>query len=157
MRAGDLDAMAAMWADARVTAHVGGTPRSRTDVWLRMLATPGHWAWRGYGYWAVDRGGALVGNAGFADFERPLTPALTAPELGYALAAEHWGQGLATELLAALTQYADARGWPLTQAVIDPGNTASIRAAVRVGYVHTHDAAWTAEAATGVYARRRSA
>jgi RimJ/RimL family protein N-acetyltransferase len=152
-RPGDLDAQAAMWADPRVFAHIGGQARPRADVWLRLLAIPGHWAWFGFGYWTIeDAQGRFVGNAGFANFERPLDPPLDAPEAGWALAPDHWGRGLASEVVAALVAWADARGWPRTQAIIDAGNVASIRVAAKAGFALAHAADY-AGAPTQVFAR----
>ncbi len=122
--ADDLDVFAAMWSDPRVFASIGGAGRPRDDVWRRMLATQGHWDWFGYGYWTVERQGQIIGNAGFAEFHRPIDPPLDAPEAGYAYIADHWGLGYATEILAAMVAWADARGWPRTVAIIDPGNAA---------------------------------
>ena len=140
MRANDLDALTAIWADTAVTRHIGGTPRPRDATWLRMLATEGHWRWLGYGYWAVERDGELIGNAGFATFHRPIDPPLEAPEAGWAFAAHAWGQGYASEVVARLATYADERGWPETVAIIDPGNVASARVAEKSGFAHVRDA-----------------
>lgn len=154
LRAHDLDAFAAIWADPDVTRHVGGAPRPRDNTWLRMLATEGHWRWFGYGYWAVERDGELIGNAGFATFHRPLDPPLDAPEAGWAFAAHAWGQGYATEIVARLARYADDRGWPETICIIDLGNAASARVAVKAGFVLLRDAVM-GTVATRVFARRR--
>lgn len=152
LRADDLDVFAAIWADPRVTNYIGGTPRPRADVWLRMLATEGHWRWLGYGYWGVERDGTLIGNAGFANFHRPIDPPLDAPEAGWAFAADHWGQGYASEVLAAMVAWADAQGWPRTVAIIDPGNAASRRVAARCGFRHLRDAMFSATP-TGIFER----
>lgn len=152
LRAGDLDAFATIWADPRVTSFIGGTPRPRADVWLRMLATEGHWRWFGYGYWGVELNGTLIGNAGFATFHRPIDPPLDAPEAGWAFDADHWGQGYATEVLAAMVAWADAQGWPRTVAIIDPGNTPSRAVAAKAGFKHVRDAMFGA-ALTGVFER----
>jgi len=155
LRGDDLDAFAAIWADPRVTSFIGGTPRPRADVWLRMLATEGHWRWLGYGYWIVERDGELIGNAGFADFKRDIVPALDAPEVGWAYAADHWGQGYASEVLAAMVAWADAQRWTKTVAIIDPGNAASARVAEKMGYSQQHTAQFNG-AVTRVYARAQA-
>lgn len=135
-RPDDLDAQVAMWADPRVFAHIGGLPRPRADVWLRLLAIQGHWTWLGFGYWAIeDAAGRFVGNAGFADFQRPVVPPLDAPEAGWALAPDHWGLGYASEVVLALVDWADRQGWPRTVAIIDHANLASMRVAAKAGFV----------------------
>ncbi len=151
-RADDLGAFAAMWSDPRVTTFIGGTPRPRDDCWRRMLATEGHWRWLGYGYWIVERNGELIGNAGFADFKRAIDPPLDAPEAGWAFAADHWGRGYASEVLAAMVAWADARGWAKTVAIIDAGNQPSRAVAAKVGFRHVHDAMFGG-ATTGVFQR----
>jgi RimJ/RimL family protein N-acetyltransferase len=56
------------------------------------------WAERGYGLWAVERkdSGSFIGYIGLwpATFVAHFTPAV---EVGWRLAADHWGQGYATE------------------------------------------------------------
>ena len=37
-------------------------------------------------------------------------------------------------MVAALVNWADGQGWPRTQAIIDPGNAASIRVAAKAGF-----------------------
>lgn len=104
-----------------------------------MLATEGHWRWLGYGYWAVERDDAMIGSAGFGQFERLLNPPLDAPEIGWVFVHAAWGQGYATEVVGALTSWADARGWLKTVAIIDAGNRASLRVAQKSGYVRAGD------------------
>lgn len=151
----DLDAHAAIWSDPRVTSHIGKT-RTREESWLRMLAINGHWDWFGYGFWAVEMDGALIGNAGFQRFERGLQPLLDAPEAGWAIAADHWGRGLATEAVSAMLGWADAEGWPRTVAIIDPGNAPSIRVAEKVGF-RFERAAVHRDENIGVYGRAATA
>jgi len=51
----------------------------------------------GYGAWAVELAGReLIGFIGFVPARPPL-PFAPAVEVGWRLAAEHWGQGLASE------------------------------------------------------------
>lgn len=94
----DLDAYAAMSADAEVMRYIGdGQPVGRDIAWRQMAAFLGHWALRGYGMWAVEdrASGRLLGRAGFLNPEG--WPGL---ELGWLLAREHWGRGLAHEAAA---------------------------------------------------------
>ena len=108
-RPDDFDACAALWADPRVTQHIQGRPQTREEVWARLLRYAGHWAWLGFGYWAVEEGGRTIGELGFADFKRALEPSLDgAPEPGWALSPAVWGQGYATEALTAALAWADA-------------------------------------------------
>ncbi|HWK46699.1 MAG TPA: GNAT family N-acetyltransferase [Stellaceae bacterium] len=136
-RAADLDACAAMWGDAEVTRFIGGKPFARDDVWARLLRYVGHWSLLGFGYWAIDEkaGGAFVGELGFADFKRDITPALDVPELGWVLAPRAQGRGYATEAVRAVLAWGD-RHLPATQTVclIRPDNLPSIRVARKTGF-----------------------
>ena len=56
------------------------------------------------------------------------------PELGWALAREHWGQGYATEAVSAVREWAYAeRNIERLISVIAPGNVRSERVAERLG------------------------
>ena len=69
-----------------------------------------------YGFWVVtDKvSGAFLGEVGFADFKRDLTPPLGVPEIGWALMPHAHGKGLATEAVqAALSPGATSAGHAL--------------------------------------------
>lgn len=134
----DLDASAAMWADAVVTRHIGGKPFTREEVWSKILRYIGHWALMGYGYWvAEDKAtGEFLGECGFADFKRELQPSIEGmPEIGWALVPSAHGKGLATEAVQALCGWADQHfGSTPTVCIIDPENIASAWVAKKCGY-----------------------
>jgi RimJ/RimL family protein N-acetyltransferase len=138
-RIDDLGECAAMWADPRVTRHIGGRPFSGEEVWTRLLRYVGHWSLLGFGYWAIREkaSGRFVGEVGFADYKREIEPAFAgAPELGWALAPWAHGQGFATEAVVAaiawgITHFGAGRR---TVCMIDPENLPSIRVAVKCGY-----------------------
>lgn len=138
----DLDGLAAMWADPAVYAMIGGRPRSREEVWVRLLRSVGQWALFGYGAWVVrDRAsGGLVGEVGLLEARRAIDPPLVVPEMGWALGPAFHGQGLAREAVAAALGWADGQGIAATCCIVDPGNAPSIRLAVAVGYVPVRDA-----------------
>ena len=150
----DLDALAAMWADPRVVATLGGRPFTREESWARLLRYVGHQLVYGWSFWAVeDRvSGEYLGNAGVMNFERDLVLPLTAPEMGWGYRAETWGKGIATEAAHAIAAFADAQGWPATQAIIAPDNAASRAVAARVGFAHIRDAMFKS-AQTGIFER----
>src|SRR5262245_12457948 len=86
----DFEALCAVWADPLVVQHITGRPSSRADSWSRLLRYRGLWPVLGYGYWAIreTRTGRFVGDIGFADFKREITPSiLGAPEAGWVLAS----------------------------------------------------------------------
>ena len=61
---------------------------------------------QGYGFWPVEviGGAPFIGIVGLSnpDFEAPFLPAV---EIGWRLAAEHWGHGYATEAARAVLAY----------------------------------------------------
>lgn len=128
----DLDAYAAMCADAEVMRHIGeGGPVGRDVAWRQMAFFLGHWPLRGYGMWALEERatGRLVGRAGFLHPEG--WPGL---ELGWLLARDCWGRGLATEACRAALAAGRAQfgALPLIS-LIRPDNQRSIAVAERLG------------------------
>ena len=96
-RASDLAAFAALNADPRVCEHLPG-PLSRAESDALAARIAEHFGRHGFGLWAVEAPGVapFVGFTGLAvpSFEAPFTPCV---EVGWRLAAEHWGRGYATE------------------------------------------------------------
>jgi RimJ/RimL family protein N-acetyltransferase len=96
-RDSDLESWNAMGADPRVTRFlrapsVPGAPIANPEILVARLAE------HGYGWWALE----VKGKVPFAGvivlqdvpFEAHFTPAM---EVGWHVAAEHWGNGYATE------------------------------------------------------------
>ena len=95
----DFPALAAMWGDSAVSRFVGGKPATREECWARLLRYAGHWQLLGYGFWAVQwkNGAGLIGDVGFANWEREISPSLDGlPEGGWVFATEVHGRGIAT-------------------------------------------------------------
>jgi RimJ/RimL family protein N-acetyltransferase len=132
----DWEPYAAMWADARVTAYIGGEPRARDLAWTKFGQAAAMWTLFGYGNWAViDRADAtFLGVCGLAQYERGIAELAGFPEAGWAFAADSWGRGIASEAIAAVVDWADAHGITETRCLIDDGNVASVRVATRNGY-----------------------
>lgn len=133
----DLDALAAIWSDPAVYAHIGGRAREREDVWLQLLRHIGQWTAFGRGMWVLrDRAtGAIFGEAGLMDARRGLEPPVgDHPEAGWILGSAAHGQGLAREAMDAVLGWADAAGIARLGCIIDPANTASVRLAGRLGF-----------------------
>jgi RimJ/RimL family protein N-acetyltransferase len=147
--AGDVDAQAAMMGDAVVMHHLGGQPLSREDAWRKLLGGHAFWSLLGYGYWAVERrsDGVMIGQLGFADFKRAVTPDIeTIPEMGWLFAREGFGQGYATEAGQAALAWADAvLKAPETVAIIDADNAPSIRVAEKCGFNENEPATYRGE------------
>jgi RimJ/RimL family protein N-acetyltransferase len=138
-RLADFEAYAAMWSNPDVYRFIGGKARSREESWIRFLRHAGMWHHLGFGFWAIEdrTSGRMVGEAGFHELKREMTPSLEGTlETGWSLLPEMHGKGLASEAVAAMLVWAAANqpGRPVT-CFIDPGNTASIRVAAKNGFV----------------------
>ena len=137
-RAHDHAALLAIWSDPVVVRYIGGHPSTSQEAWLRLLRYLGLWCALGYGYWAIEEksSGRCIGDIGYADFKRDITPSLDGmPELGWVLAAGSHGKGYASEALAAVMAWGRAHLGEQTWAcIVDPENAASIRVAVKAGF-----------------------
>lgn len=96
-RPDDLAPFAALNADPRVMEHFPATlTREESDAAAQRIEA--HFEQHGFGLWAVEvvGGAPFVGFVGLAipRFEARFTPCV---EIGWRLAAEHWGHGYATE------------------------------------------------------------
>ena len=131
-RASDLDAFAAMQANAEVRRFLGsGNLLSRAETWGLMERVLGQWRLRGYGMFAIEADGRCAGWAGIL---HPLE--WPEPELGYALDQPFWGRGLATEAARAARDWAFAtHGFARLASFIRPDNARSIRVAEKLGAV----------------------
>ncbi|MBL9018083.1 MAG: GNAT family N-acetyltransferase [Myxococcales bacterium] len=135
----------AMLSNEQVMRHVGGKPLTEEEAWARLHRHAGQWALLGFGIWVVrDRGGTYVGEVGFLELHRAVTPRLTSVEVGWMLAASAHGKGYATEAMRAALAWGDVhvRAAPLDpalvrgrfEAIIDAGNAPSIRVAEKLGF-----------------------
>ncbi len=130
-RSADAAALAAAWSDPEVTRWLDppGADVSAADAWIAGEADR-----RASGValdLVIDIDGLAAGEVGFSSFD----PQRRACLVGYWLAAEHRGHGLAAEALEAAT------AWFLSEtectavlAECDPKNTDSHRVAERAGF-----------------------
>ncbi|HEY0254984.1 MAG TPA: GNAT family N-acetyltransferase [Kofleriaceae bacterium] len=135
----DFDAVCAIWGDPLVVKHIGGTPRTREDSWMRLQRQVGHWDLLGYGTWAIEERatGRYIGGAGIARYERNITELTVSDyEGGWVFASGVHGKGYATEAMTAALAWFDARfpGTP-TECIIDTTNGGSINVARKLGYL----------------------
>jgi len=130
----DHEALYEMYQDPRMNRFIGGPPPPRDEYWRKVRETwPAYYALHGFGLWATVRkeDGRLLGRCGLlsqeVDGERHV-------EVGYALGAEFWGRGYATEAARASRDHAfRTLDVPHVISLILPDNTASIRVAEKNG------------------------
>jgi RimJ/RimL family protein N-acetyltransferase len=131
-RADDVEAYAAMCADAEVMRHIAtGQVQTPAEAWRSMAIFLGHWQLRGYGMWALEHraSGQLIGRVGYID-----PPDWPGFELGWLLAREHWGHGYAREAAAAALQHAfEVLQRERIISLIRPRNLRSIAVAEAIG------------------------
>lgn len=132
----DLDELHRIHSDPRTWLHKPELrhdsreeSRSQLEVWLAQ------WRHHGYGYWTVERDGAIVGFGGLMLLARwqGLRDVLN---LYYRFDPERWGNGYATETARAALELA-RRELPELPVIarIRPGNERSIAVAERAGLV----------------------
>jgi RimJ/RimL family protein N-acetyltransferase len=126
-----------------VHRHFGPNPMGAEDCWRRLLASVGGWQFNGFGTWAVERKSddRLIGNVGLFTAWRDLQPEFgEEPEMGWIMAAETHGQGLASEACAAAVDWAQANLEPTAiWAIIAPANEPSLKLAERLGFERVHE------------------
>jgi RimJ/RimL family protein N-acetyltransferase len=124
--------------DPRVAATLGGV-RSDVEVEARLERHVRHWETHGFGYWFfLDREtDELVGCGGL---QVTRVGGREDVELGYAVAADRWGAGLATEMAQASVAVAfDDLGLDEVIAFALTTNTASRRVMEKVGFEYDRD------------------
>ncbi len=135
----DMDELAGIYADPVVMRFFGSTyTYESTKQWLEERVFK-FYEQRGWGLWAtiykIDN--KLIGRCG-------LTPQLVdgteEVEIGYLLAKEYWGMGLATEAACFSRDYGfEKLGVNRLISLIDPDNIASQKVAKKVGLTYEQD------------------
>lgn len=130
----DLEAMHAVLSDARAMTYWSHGPHEaleRTREWLgSMIDSPAALSED----FIVTLDGRAIGKMG----------AWRLPEFGFILAPEHWGQGYASEALAAFLDHAFTRpDIDHLIADVDPRNRASLALLARHGFTESGRAAGT--------------
>jgi RimJ/RimL family protein N-acetyltransferase len=95
------------------------------------------------------------GRGGLAEFQREIEPSIAGtPEMGWVLRPRFHGRGYATEAVQAVADWGDRRfAGGRTVCLIDPGNSASIRVAEKIGFREWTTAVYRGHA-TKMYERR---
>lgn len=129
----DAETISAYRSDPNVNRQQGwdrtdvdGVRADIVEMSRRSPGEPGGWVQ----FTVLDREGRIVGDVGLALAE----PETDVIKVGYTIAPEFQGAGLATEAIAALVDYAfDTLGADAVRAHASAANTPSIRVAEKVG------------------------
>jgi ribosomal-protein-alanine N-acetyltransferase len=127
--------------DERVAVWLGGVSTAE-EVEQRLARELEHWTAHGFGRWALfDREtGQFVGRGGLRVVE---IEGKAEVELGYAIVAERWGQGLATELSEAAVRIGfDELGLDEIVAFTLPNNLGSRRVMEKAGFLYEREFEW---------------
>jgi RimJ/RimL family protein N-acetyltransferase len=143
-RPDDAEGASELLADPIVMRFLGGSTVPREDVPVVIAKWSRRWQESGMGPFVITRrtDGRFLGRAGLLVWDTRSwthatlaeTGAFAQPELGWALARAHWGNGYATEAARAVRRWANAeRGVDRLVSLIAPDNLASQRVAERLG------------------------
>jgi len=145
----DFAAYRTLWADPAITRFIGGGPLSEEEAWYKFLRNAGHWPLLGFGFSILEEKctATFAGEIGLAYFHRELTPPVeNLREAGWILSPAMHGKGYATEAVAAVLAWGDARfSDPRTICLIHPDNAASIRVAQKCDFHEWQRATYRSE------------
>jgi RimJ/RimL family protein N-acetyltransferase len=100
LRDDDLADLVALHLDPEVSRYLGGV-RSAETTKTYLAANMAHWDQHGFGLWALrTKDGEFAGRAGIRHI---LVDGIDEIEIAYTFKRDFWGQGLASEIAAALT------------------------------------------------------
>ena len=132
IRRSDIEALVDLWSDPRVTAALGGPrdPGRLAGFFAEAAVDPFA---DDLDLWPlVERASnRIIGHCGLLEKE---VDGRNEIEISYILATAVWGRGYATEIAAALRDHAFLTiGLSRVIALIEPGNVASERVAIKIG------------------------
>lgn len=130
-RESDFAAVLAIFSHPAVVAHrPDPRPETEGECRLRLVKDLEHWRRHGFGRWALERDGAVIGFGGLT-----YRDGFAGLNLSYHLHPEHWGQGLASEFAAAAVEIAlDDLLVPQVIGIARPVNLASRRVLAKAGF-----------------------
>jgi RimJ/RimL family protein N-acetyltransferase len=134
--ASDGDGYRALLLDPAVSVWLRPAPLPLFDdaeALAILAADERHWADHGFGPWVlIERAeGTMVGRGGLRRIELDGSPAV---ELPWAIRADHWNRGLASEAVSAAVAWAQALGLPEVVALTTAENRVSRRVAEKGGF-----------------------
>ena len=138
LRADNFAELCGLYADERVMATLGGV-RTPDVTRIFLQAVIQHWDDHGFGFWIFHDAatGELVGRGGLRRLEIEGNREV---EVAYAVVADRWGQGFATEMAEAAVETAFRRlKLASVVAFTLPSNKASRRVMEKVGFSYERD------------------
>lgn len=129
----DFDDFTAFASEEETNRHLGGT-KTRSEAWRFFTSLVGAWTVDGFAMFSVVEraSGRWIGRLG--PWSPPDWPGT---EVGWGIAAEFAGRGLAYEGAVAAMDFAvDRLDWTHIIHTIDPDNVRSIALAMRLGSVN---------------------
>lgn len=137
--AGDLGGLVSLLEGSDMTRFLGPARADPFAQFERMSRNAGSWALYGYGTFYVRRRGeaGIIGNCGVFHSWRGFGKGMDdAPEAGWVVRQDCWGEGVAGEVMrAVLPWFDDVHGRRRIACMIEEGNTASERLAAALGFV----------------------
>jgi RimJ/RimL family protein N-acetyltransferase len=130
--------LAALHADERVMKSMGGSTATPEEsrAWIERNLRHGLEPGLGIFVFRERETGTFVGRGAIRRIEIGGGEEV---EVGYAVAAERWGRGLATEMAASLVTHAEGQGLGGLVAYTEPTNAASRRVMEKVGFRYERD------------------
>lgn len=139
MRADDVDALLAIFADPKVMAAFHTPPFDRAQMMQWVQRNLDHQATHGYGLFSVlsKANGLLIGDCGLELIE---VEGAHVAELGYDFRSDYWNQGYATEAAQTVRDYAFQQlQLPSLISLMRVGNMPSRRVAEKIGMRYVGD------------------
>ena len=141
--AGDRETLFAIVSNAQTRRFLGPS-ESAADFFGRFQRGAGSWLLHGYGMFMVRlrETDALIGNCGVFHSYRGLGEDFDdEPEAGWIIGADHAGQGLASEAMAAVFDWFDKNYGPRrVVCMISEGNAPSVAVAEKFGFMALREA-----------------
>jgi ribosomal-protein-alanine N-acetyltransferase len=133
----DVEDLAQIYADPVVMQYYP-KPITREEAKYQITRMINGYQQRGWGLWATihKADNKFIGRCGLIP---QIVDGCPEVEIGYMLAQEYWGQGLATEAACATRDYGFKIGCDRLISLIAPGNIASQKVAIRTGLYYEKD------------------
>jgi RimJ/RimL family protein N-acetyltransferase len=134
LKAEDVPALAAILGDAQVMRHSVGGVMNEKDTREFVAGCIFSYQANGFGPWAViDKATSVF--IGFCGLNAEPVEGVEEVEIGYRLARDYWGKGLATEAAKATRDCAfGVLGVDSLIAIVEPENIASVNVIEKLGF-----------------------